>query len=216
MANVIKGDTSDVDSFHPGTLENIDLDGTGDKGYVDPAALLAEARQEAEAKVQEAYAEGMRRGIAKGEEEFQEHIGQSADVVQQVAAALQEAREQYIHEIEENIVALVNLVSKHVIRQEVSIHQDIVLNTVRALLSKLFDQESVSLFVNPNDLELLVENKEDLLEQFSSIKQLEIHPDEGIESGGCFAKTSSLVIDGALNTQLTEIVDQLRQTESQE
>jgi flagellar biosynthesis/type III secretory pathway protein FliH len=216
MANVIKGDSSQVDSFQPDTLENIDMEGTGGKGYVDPAALLAEARQEAEIKVQEAYAEGLRRGIAKGEEEFRENIGQSMEVLQQVASALQESRELYIQEMEKHLLTFVQKVAGKVIQQEVSGHHDIVLSTVRALLSKLFDQETVSLFVNPNDLALLVENKEDLLEQFSSIKQLEIHPDEEVQSGGCFAKTNSLVIDGSLEAQLNEIIEQLRQFESEE
>jgi len=216
MANVIKGDSSHVDPFQHDILENIDIDGTGEKGYVDPAAILAEAREEAAAKVQEAYAEGMRRGIAKGEQDFQEHIGQSGEVLQQVASALNESRDLYIQEIEQHIAKFAQMIAEKIIRQEVSVKPEIVLNTVQALLTKLFDQEVVSIFVNPNDLELLVQNRESLLEEFSSIQHLDIQPDEKIESGGCLAKTSTLVIDGTLRVQMDEIANQILQTESHE
>ena len=71
------------------------------------------------------------------------------------------------------------------------------------------DEERVVLRVNPQDLETLREHRIQLLEEFEGIKQLELQPDDTINPGGCVAVTEHLRIDGRLESQLEQIMNQL-------
>ncbi len=215
MAKLIKSFRSEEEKileYVRNPLEVIGDSGSG-RGYVDPATILAEARAEAEQKVQEAYAEGLRRGEEAGLTAFQESIAEAAGLLQEVMTGLQEHRAKFTEEIESEVAELVRAVARKVLATEVMMHPEVVQQMVRRTLEKILDQERVTIRVNPNDLTQVTASKESLLEQFEGIRQLELIPDESIESGGCVAESERFYIDAQLEAQLTQLIDGMTETQ---
>ena len=210
MAKLIKSFSSNGANIleyirHP--LEEIDGTGALNGNYTDPIAILADARADAEAKVKEAYAEGMRRGEAAGLAAFQESVGDAANLLEEVATSLQEHRKKFIEEIESEVSELVRIVASKVLAIEVTTQPEVIQLMVCRTLEKMIDQEQVTIRVNPNDYEQVVESKKTVLERFERIQQLEIIQDDTIESGGCIAESDRLYVDAQLQAQLTKIID---------
>lgn len=176
---------------------------------VDPAAILEKARADAEEKVREAYAEGMRRGIEAGEEKFNESVGDSARMLSQASETLQQARQEFLDTLEPQMVQLATSIASKIINRETQISSEIVRQTTRNVLERVLDEERVVLRVNSEDLETLREHRIQLLEEFEGIKQLELQADDSIAPGGCIAVTEHLRVDGRLESQLEQVLNQL-------
>ena len=212
MAKIIKSYTSEEDrvfDYVRNPLESIFLDDSSGSSFVVPAQILADARAEAEVKAQEAYAEGLRRGLEKGEAEFMESIGNAGDVLEQLTVQLQEERVTFQERIEGQVLELVRVVASKVLQREIELGTEVTSILVRGALNELAGEESVVVRVNPSDLENIVARREELLEQFERLKQLDIVPDESVESGGCLAESEQLYIDAQLSSQLTLLIDRL-------
>ncbi len=210
MSRILKlddGRDDHVANYERDPLEEVR--GESGNSTLDPAYILAEARAEAEQKVKEAYAEGKRRGIESGEEEFRTSVGQAADIMEQVVAALEESRKEFLDELEPQLARLAQAVAARILTYEASHSEDVVRQMARAVLESVLDQEQVTLRVHPGDLDVLGAYREELLRTFERIKQLELIPDESVESGGCVAETSTLVVDGQLATRLQRVIDHL-------
>ena len=176
---------------------------------VDPATLLAEARVEAERKVQEAYAEGLRRGEEAGRKAYEESVGQSADMLESMATQLQEQRDQFISECTNEVSELVRIVASKVLAIEVTTQPEVVELMVCRTLEKLIDQEQVTMRVNPRDFDRVMESRASLLERFERIQHMDLVQDDTIETGGCIAESDRLYIDAQLQSQLKLVVENM-------
>jgi flagellar assembly protein FliH len=210
MSRILKlddGREDQVSDYQRDALEEVR--GESGNSTLDPAYILAEARAEAERKVQEAYTEGHRRGVESGEAEFKTTVGEAADIIEQVVASLEESRKSFLDELEPQLAHLAQAIAARILTYEASHSEEVVRQMARAVLESVLDQEQVTLRVHPGDLEVLRAYREDLLRTFEGIKQLELIPDPSVETGGCVAETSTLVVDGQLTTRLQHIIDHL-------
>lgn len=180
--------------------------------YVDPAAILAEARAQAEVLVEEAYAEGLRRGIAKGEQQFAESVGQASEMIGEVAQQLKDHRATYVKDIESQVVALGHLVATKILGRELATSSELVNEMVQGAVERLSMEERIRVRVNPSDLDRVHATESELRERFSRITHLEIIADDSIESGGCVAESDALYVDAQLSAQLNEVIDGLNDT----
>lgn len=193
-----------VTDFERAALEEM----AGAEG-ADPASILAQAREEAEAKVREAYAEGMRRGMESGEQKFRESVGESARLLQEAAGRLERARQEFLDELEPQLIQLATSIAQRILDREARLSPDVLKRTARTVLQKVMDEEHVVLQVNPRDLDALRAHRVELLEQFDGISRLDIVPDESIDPGGCIAQTETLRVDGRIASQLERILNDL-------
>lgn len=178
-------------------------------GFVDPAAILAQARAEAEQQGREAYEEGLRQGRADGEQKFRATVGETAGILRVAAGKIEAAHRQFLDEIEPQLVKLAASIASKIIDREARISEDVIKRTVRAALEKTLGEETVTVRVNPKDLEVLKTYRVELLLEFESLKRIDLVPDETIDVGGCIAQTDSLRVDGRLNSQLEKILNEL-------
>lgn len=175
----------------------------------DPLDIMAEARAEAEAKVKEAYEEGLRRGYTAGEQQFREEVNQAAAVLDNAAKAMQDAHGQYLDAMTPQVVALTNAIAKRILGREAQLDEAVVLKCARDAIGKLLEREELVLRVNPADLETLRDKKAAFLEEFDGVRTVEVVPDETVTSGGCVAESRTMEADGQLETQLSEILKTL-------
>jgi flagellar biosynthesis/type III secretory pathway protein FliH len=214
MAKIIKSWESaseEYPSYQRDTLEFLGRglsDSSGDVA-LDPRHVLDEARKEAEAKVREAYAEGLRRGTEAGRAQFEEAVGKAAEALQNAAAAMQAAHEEFLESLEPQVVMLATTIAERILRREPSVDPERLRKTVRETLVHLEKSERISLRLNPADLAALEAQNVRLFDEFDAAERLEIVPDETVAPGGCVAETEILEVDARIETQLQKITDEI-------
>ena len=213
MVKIIKtadGRQSGVARYEHHALESINPEQYGGKDYVDPAAILAEARALAEQKVEEAYAEGLARGTEAGEARFKESVAEAGQMLHAASEALTQAREQFLASTEQEVVRLAVAIARKLVEREISMDPSLVADTARRAIEKILDAERVVVRVHPGDLEAMREHRVTLLEEFEAIKALEVVADDSVEPGGCVAETDQIEIDARIEAQIEEILKTLK------
>lgn len=203
-----KARTDNVVAYEHNQLELVVPPPSAD-GSIDPASLLAEVKAKAEADAQAAYEEGIRRGMTAGEERFQETVAGAAEMLQKTSSELSKAHQEFLKSLEPQVVKLALEVAKRILQREAHVTPEVVKSTARAALAQIMDQSRVTLKVNPADIEAIRKHHAALLEDFQSIEQLDILPDERVPQGGCVAETENYHIDACLESQLQTVLDRL-------
>ncbi len=214
MAKIIKSwdvNSQEYPSYRRNALEILKADLHRSSGTLalDPRQILDDARHEAELKVREAYAEGLRRGTEAGQAKFAEAVGTAAEALEHAAAAMREAQAEFLLSLEPQVVALAAAIAERILRREPSIEPERVRTTVHEALVHLEKRERITLRMNPADLEALKEQNIALLEEFDAIDDLEIIPDDSVAPGGCVAQSELLEVDARMESQFQKIVDAL-------
>lgn len=172
--------------------------------------ILAEARAEAERVVREAYAEGCRRGVETGRQEFSAAMDQVQEAAQEAVAAMRQAREDFLENLEPQVLALVEAVSARVLHGEARTDPRLLRATIRAALEHLTESEQIVLRVNPEDRETLRQEGMDFFDNLARVPHVQVVPDEAISRGGCVADTGTLQVDARIEVQLERILDALK------
>ena len=214
MAKIIKSwdlNSQEYPSYRRNALEMLKADLHRSSGTLalDPRQILEDARQEAELKVREAYAEGLRRGTEAGQAKFAEAVGKAAEALEHAAVAMREAQAEFLLSLEPQVVALAAAIAERILRREPSIGPERVRTTVHEALVHLEKRERITLRMNPADLEALKAQNIALLEEFDAIDDLEIIPDDSVAPGGCVAQSELLEVDARMESQFQKIVDAL-------
>ncbi len=177
---------------------------------IDPAEVLAEARREAEQKVQEAYAEGLRRGEEAGKAAFLEKVGEAAAVFSSSAEAIRLSHEQFLESFEPSVVLLARAAAERVLRRELrATDTELIQATVHAAVSAMSERERVVLHLNPADIAALEENGIDIAQTMADAPEVNIVSDETVSPGGCVIDSDALHVDAQLEEQLGRIFDAL-------
>jgi len=177
-----------------------------------PAAVLAAAHAEAQsilvsAEVQ--HAAGYQAGFSEGME--QARIAAFAEV-ESAIASLRGAEAGLAHRIEEMeeeiapaAAALAIEVAARVLRAEVSVHPERVIDVVRGAMRRAVDRERLVVRVNPDDLAICREAAPDFLATVGGIGRLDFFDDQRISRGSCILETNAGDIDATFESQLERI-----------
>lgn len=197
--------------FIPG--EEISTFEQWDFGAVDTASLLlaaqVKAREEASDAVkndairQAGYAEGFAQGHAQATMEGQRQISefiatQGREAAQQFAAIFEAVQKQLADSeqvMAQGVLQLACEVARQVLRQELTVNQNVLKPVISEALGVLVADSKVALVrLNPQDLKALQGNLED--DQFNL--SLTLRGDESITRGGCLIESAGTVVDGTL------------------
>lgn len=193
--------------------EEEESEGEEEPEPVDPELIreeiMAAAREEAAQKVQEAYQEGLARGIQAGQERFEASLAQCTEALQAAAQAIQASHEEFVGSLEPQVVALVKLMATRVIEAELKTSQEAIQLMARRALSRLAGQFSVTLLVHPDDLAALKTHEVALLDSVAGVDTLHIQVSDNVEPGGCIAQSAEMEVDARLETLLNQVLDAL-------
>ncbi len=169
-------------------------------------ALLARARDEAEALREAAREEGFREGQERAREEVAQRIEALEGLLRELAEWKPRLYEEGRAQVLELVLALVRKILGPLSEQ---CEEAVVYVTERALQS-IADRENVTVRVHPDDLQAVVDAKPAFLETVDGIRQLTVVEDPSVSRGGCRVQTPTAEIDARLETQLEELVRVLR------
>ena len=174
--------------------------------------IIEQARQESERIKQAVRAEGIEEGKKEG-------LAQVADQVHEAAETLNQAvkgRKKIIKDAESEILRLALKVAEQVIRSEVTMHRDVILNIVSEALGRVSDRETVIIKAHRDDVEHIKKYKDRLAGIVDGVKNFSILEDSQVEPGGVVIETNLGYVDARISTKLKAIEEALKKLEEKE
>ncbi|MGP1367781.1 MAG: flagellar assembly protein FliH [Treponema sp.] len=147
------------------------------------------------------FAAGHEEGFAKGNEEVERLI----ERMHKILGSVMQRREDILDETEQQIVELVVLMTRKVVKVISDNQKSVINNNVLAALKKVKGRGSVTLRVNLEDLKLATQNIDEFIKRCENIKGITVMEDSTVEKGGCIVETDFGAIDARISSQLTEV-----------
>jgi flagellar assembly protein FliH len=171
--------------------------------------LEAEIRTRVERVEKEAYAKGFEEGREQGYQEGRGELERLTDNLQRIITTAIDRRNQIIEEAETQVINLVLLIAKKVIKVISENQKNVVINNVVQALRKLKSRGDVVIRVNLADLELTSAHVSDFLKIVENVKSVTVLEDSSVDKGGCIIETDFGQIDARISSQLNEIEERI-------
>ena len=163
-----------------------------DRAQAEANQLMEQARQEAEELREQARQEGYQTGRSEGVSELTEAVAQASARLKQVESQLTS-----------QLTGVAIAIARKILGKELESSPEMVVKIVQnALSEKARQRQEISLRVHPEDLEIIRENKAQLLEVLSRAKEISIREDSDVERYGVVIETDAGTIDAQLDSQL--------------
>ncbi len=186
----------------------------------EAARILEQARAEAESLVAEARnqvavieEDARKKGEDAGREEgYQEGRKEAERLVERLHVIIDksiEKREEMISEAETQMIDLVLLISRKVIKVISENQKNVVVNNIVQALRKLKSRGDVAVRVNLADLDLATDHTRDFMKMVENVKSITILEDTSVDPGGCIIETDFGQIDARITSQLKEIEEKI-------
>jgi flagellar assembly protein FliH len=181
------------------------------KNLLEQAAKDAEELKQIKAKIgyEEGLDKGYNEGIEKGKLEIITSFSKLVETTKAIADSALAEKNRIISETEEGIVSLSVDIARKVVNAELTLNKSVVINFVKEAILKLEDKSKITIFCNPDDIELVKSSRQKFMELTDAVDSLHILPDDMLESGECRIESKSEIIDTDLNYQFGEIKKKL-------
>ncbi|MBN1698345.1 MAG: flagellar assembly protein FliH [Spirochaetales bacterium] len=187
---------------------------------VESKRVLDDAKKQAEeiekeindkvaATEKEAYERGYKEGHEKGYTEGREEVERLIQRLHMIITKTIERRNQIIEESETQVINLVLLVAKKVIKVISENQKNVVINNVIQALRKMKGRGDVVIRVNLADLELTSSHIKEFQEMVENVKNITVLEDTSVDKGGCIIETDFGQIDARISSQLHEIEEKI-------
>jgi flagellar assembly protein FliH len=181
--------------------------------------LLAQAHQEVEAIKKRAREEGWQRGFEEGREagkkEVQKIFEEKIVLWEKWLSAIRESRREVLENLDEPILEFSFALARKIIGREIE-REPFIEALVKRALQKLSNRERVVVRVHRNDYMRIREIKEELLRKIDGLGYLEVQEDPRVEEGGCIVETVFGNIDARIESQITNLREELLKVLSEE
>jgi len=171
--------------------------------------LENEIRQTLDAERNDARTQGKNEGKDSGFAEGKAEVDRLIERTQTVLERAQDKRGEILSETEKEIVDLVLLISRKVIKVISENQRDIIIYNVTEALRKVKAKGSVIIRVNLADLKLATEHKQDFINIMEGKGLINIAEDSSVDPGGCIIETDFGEIDARIASQLAELENKI-------
>jgi len=151
------------------------------------------------------------RGFADGRREAEETFTGISRTLSEAIIAVSGLQERLIRECEDDLLRLAMMVSKQIIRQEISLDRTILAKFVCEATTGITDQNEIFICFHPEDYQTVSANRQLYLAGICDKMQITIKPDDSVSLGGCVVETKTGLVDARVETQLAEIFKRLMQ-----
>jgi len=173
------------------------------------ADLESDIKQRVTQTEREAYERGYADGHTKGYGEGRAEVERLVESLHSIITKAIEKRNEIIEEAETQIINLVLLIVKKVIKVISENQKNVVINNVVQALRKLKSRGDVVIRVNLADLELTSEHVKDFMKMVENVKSITVLEDSSVDRGGCIIETDFGQIDARISSQLHEIEERI-------
>jgi flagellar assembly protein FliH len=155
-------------------------------------------RKEAQQKGWEA---GREAGYAEGKAEADRLIKRTQVMLERA----QDKRAEILAETEQEIIDLVLLISRKVIKVISEGQRGVIISNVQQALRKVKARGNVIIRVNMADVKLTTEHTQNFIQLIEGVKSIQVVEDSSVDTGGCIIETDFGEIDARISSQLAEL-----------
>ena len=178
--------------------------------------IIAEAQQKAQemeaesrkvleeertAALEQSREAGRTEGYAEGKVEVDRLIQRTQVVLERA----QDKRGDILVETEQQIIDLVLLIARKVIKVISENQRDIIVSNVQQALQKVRDRGNIIIRVNLLDVKLATEHTKEFIKTLEGVKSIQVVEDSQVDSGGCIIETDFGEVDARISSQLAEL-----------
>ena len=186
------------------------------KAQAEAEEIIAEAEEKAKQIAADAYsafenerkeaeeqgrATGHEAGFAEGKAEVERLIQRSQTILQRA----QSKRSEILEEAEQEIINLVLLISRKVVKVISENQRNVILSNVVQALRKVKGRGNIIIRVNLSDLKLATEHLKEFINLVEGAKSVQVVEDSTVDEGGCIIETDFGEIDARISSQLAEL-----------
>jgi flagellar assembly protein FliH len=185
-----------------------------DEAMASAEALLTDAHERARVMIDDAagragaIAEQARRaahdaGFAGGQQAADREMSDMLATMRNLVDLARIERHKLIESAEPELVRLAMGIAERVLHQQIALDRGVVVEMAKAAIARLVDRESITIRVNPSDLERMREHREEML-AVGDVKNVRIIEDQRVDRGGVVVETDAGSVDAKIATQVTE------------
>ncbi len=167
--------------------------------------IIREAEQRHAKNVSDAKRDGFEAGHEDGYQTGKQEVQRLIDRLHIVLEKTMDKRKVILDETEQQIVELVLLISRKVVKVISESQRNVVMSNVIQALRKVKGRGDVVIRVNLADVKLTTEHIKDFMDSVESVKNITVAEDSSVEKGGCIVETDFGAIDARISTQLNEL-----------
>lgn len=171
--------------------------------------MHAEAREYKETAYKEGYKTGYEEGLLNGRDEgFSQAQSECEKVLldaESVRSDIYERRNRLSHDLEMDIVEMVQIIFEKIVRKLTAEDNDLILSLVKKGISQLDLANKLIVITCKSDYDLLTEKKDEILAYANFVDELDLKYDHNMQRGDCIIETSKGNIDVSLSKQLGEL-----------
>lgn len=167
--------------------------------------IVASAKAKMDERLKEGYADGLKKGQEAGFKEGSLEAERLTDRLHTIIERMMDKRQEILAETEQQIVDLVLLMTRKIVKVISENQRNIVVSNVVQALRKVKGRGEVIIRVNLNDVAMTTQHIKDFLSAAENIKNITVVEDSTVDRGGCVVETDFGSIDAKIVSQLNEI-----------
>lgn len=167
--------------------------------------IIEEAQAERDRIIADSKKQGYDTGYEAGYQDGNKEAERLVERMHTVLDAVMARREEILSETEYQIVELVVLMARKVVKIISENQKTVIMNNVLQALKKVKGRGDVTIRVNLADVKLTTEHVNDFIQRVEAVKGITVMEDTTVEKGGCIVETDFGAIDARISSQLTEL-----------
>ena len=166
-------------------------------------ALVEDGAARADAIAQDARTRGHDEGYRAGREAADREMNDMLATMRGLLEMANAERRKLIEAAEPELVRLALGIAERVLHQQVALDRGVVVELAKVAVARLIERDTVTVRVNPADLERMREHRDELI-AIGDIRNLRVIEDQRVDRGGVVVDTGAGTIDARISTQLEE------------
>lgn len=180
-----------------------------EKAKAEAAQIVAEAQAQSSKTESDAYQKGFEQGHKEGYEKGSVEVDRLIERMHKILEAVMQRREEILQDTESQIVELVILMARKVIKILSENQKNVIMANTMAALKKVKTRGTVTLRVNIEDVKLTSAHTDEFIKHVENIQGLTVLEDSSVEKGGCIVETDFGAIDARISSQLSELENKI-------
>ena len=177
--------------------------------HLEAQKIIQEAHAE-EARIQEEAAKaGEAQGVEEGYKAGHEEVNRLIARLHKIVESVMTRREEILKDTEQQIVDLVILMTRKIVKIISENQKGVVLSNVLAALKKVKTRGNVTIRVNLDDYKTTTEHKAEFIRRVENIQGITVLEDSSVDKGGCIVETDFGAIDARIASQLGELENKI-------
>lgn len=179
------------------------------KARTEAEQIIAEAEAKKSQLETEAHENGFEAGRKAGYEDGVAEVNRLIERMHKMVESVMQRREEILSETESQIVELVILMARKVIKILSESQKNVVMANTLAALKKVKTRGKVTLRVNLEEVKLTTDHIQEFIQHVENIEAIKVLEDSSVEKGGCIVETDFGAIDARISSQLTELENKI-------